>query len=309
MKGLEATHSSVPKVLAISWRRLLDYVRPKRMKLPLYGHVVTLPVEEPLEVPLTDIEGITEEAARERIRYRFLTYLRLVQSKHVSRDPTLLCAWWRLDAGDSPAAEQLMQPKSVGVSIRESEMEDLARTTLYTIQSFKKAFLPLESNPLAGTASDRQRHASLVKATEILLSHSHLAEATRRIQTQQELLAEARNRPNPFTVKTKPAEQAAGDQSTDPQNNNSSPPEAPSPASSSSRRPSANNQRKFNSAAHPAFKLMPMNTPRSQKPTATTKPALKDSDHGPKGEKDPPPAPKPSPVVSMDNSSTDVMEL
>lgn len=67
----------------------------------LYGHLASLPPEEPPESETYALPN--EEDARREIRNRLTHYFGKLKMMHdFVRDITVLCAWWRLDATDSP---------------------------------------------------------------------------------------------------------------------------------------------------------------------------------------------------------------
>lgn len=68
----------------------------------VYGHLCAVPSENVMEQPLCDFQS--EQDARSAIRSRLVSYLhRVANETHTThKNATQACAWWRLDAENSP---------------------------------------------------------------------------------------------------------------------------------------------------------------------------------------------------------------
>lgn len=97
-RALNRSNISLQSCVCVPWSTLIGAVKARATKI--FGHLAPMPTEKGMEKPICELG--TEQEARRIIAERMHHFLWTVKVNSHARDPTPLCAWWRLDAVDSP---------------------------------------------------------------------------------------------------------------------------------------------------------------------------------------------------------------
>lgn len=157
----------------VPWHRLIG---PKvSASQEVYGHLVALPQEEPIKTLLEDYTE--EENAKAEIAARMHTYFHRIRIQHpFTRDVTVLCGWWRLDAVNSPNYEDFRKT-SLGKEAEEKSSEIrisdefLGRTRTFDMTASTRDFGGLEDrggsyNRALQLFKEEGRHATLYSTAQ-----------------------------------------------------------------------------------------------------------------------------------------------
>ena len=131
----------------------------------LYGHLVPLPEEEEMAINVAGLEADSD--ARNEISARMHIYFQRLRVQHpFTQDVTSLCAWYRLDAIDSPNYEDFRKVNA-GAKTEEVEKDiQLSQDFLNRTRTFDMS---------SGAVGFKESKTSYRRALQILVSESKLA--------------------------------------------------------------------------------------------------------------------------------------
>lgn len=180
----------VPEPLAVPWERFLSVSWPKLQAAPttLYGHLIQLP-EEVVAKKAVWKAVKTEKQARAYVGGRLTLYFHAVMigvGTALSHVPDLI-AWWRLDAMDSPTADDYVSGvhgyQKGNREHRERLKEDvqreirkLTRGDVYSLADYKALQRGSTADEDGDTTMSSDTDAAHARAMQVLLDSSFNAQ-------------------------------------------------------------------------------------------------------------------------------------